>query len=74
MGDAFIISGLKERRSAIAGEIADLYKRLDKLQADLVHVDGVLALYVRNPYEGRSQPGQLTSAGFDPKRTSRPGN
>ena len=51
MGDTFIISGLKERRSAIAGEIADLFKRLDKLQADLVHVDGVLSLYGLEPSE-----------------------
>jgi hypothetical protein len=51
MGDTFIISGLKERRSAIAGEIADLYKHLDKLQAALVHVDGVLALYGLEPSE-----------------------
>lgn len=51
MGDTYIISGLKERRSAITGQIADLYKQLDKLQADLVHVDGVLALYGLEPSE-----------------------
>ncbi|MEJ1968715.1 MAG: hypothetical protein WDN03_08835 [Rhizomicrobium sp.] len=51
MGDTFIISGLKERRSAIAGEIADLFKHLDRLQAALVHVDGVLALYGLEPSE-----------------------
>jgi hypothetical protein len=51
MGDTFIISGLKERRSAIAGEIADLFKQLDRLQAALVHIDGVLTLYGLEPSE-----------------------
>lgn len=51
MGDTFIISGLREKRSAIAGQIADLFKQLDKLQADLVHVDGVLKLYGLEPSE-----------------------
>ena len=51
MSNTYVISGLKAKRSAIAGEIADLYKRLDKLQADLVHVDGVLALYGLEPSE-----------------------
>ena len=51
MGDTFIISGLREKRSAIAGQIADLFKQLDKLQADLVHVDEVLKLYGLEPSE-----------------------
>lgn len=51
MSNTYVISGLREKRSAVAGEIADLYKRLDKLQADLVHVDGVLALYGLEPSE-----------------------
>jgi len=51
LGDTFIISGLRERRAAITGEIADLYDKIDKLQAALVHVDGVLALYGLEPSE-----------------------
>lgn len=51
MGDTYIISGLQARRSAVTGQIADLYKQLDKLQADLVHIDGVLALYGLEPSE-----------------------
>ncbi|HEV2561188.1 MAG TPA: hypothetical protein VGT78_03515 [Rhizomicrobium sp.] len=51
MGDTHIISGLQARRSAVTGQIADLYKQLDKLQADLVHIDGVLALYGLEPSE-----------------------
>ena len=51
MGDTFIISGLKERRAAITGQIADLYNQIDQLQAALVHVDGVLALYGLEPSE-----------------------
>jgi hypothetical protein len=34
MGDTFLLSGLKEKRSAIVGQIADLYKQIDKLQKD----------------------------------------
>ena len=51
MGDTFLLSGLKEKRSAIVGQIADLYKQIDKLQAALVHVDGVLSLYGLEPSE-----------------------
>lgn len=51
MGDTFLLSGLKEKRSAIVGQIADLYKQIDKLQAALVHVDGVLQLYGLEPSE-----------------------
>jgi hypothetical protein len=51
MGDTFLLSGLKEKRSAIVGQIADLYQQIDKLQAALVHVDGVLQLYGLEPSE-----------------------
>src|SRR5271170_3238144 len=50
-GNTFVISGLKEQRSAIAGRIVDLRRELDKLHADLVHVDGVLRLYGLEPAE-----------------------
>lgn len=39
--NTFIISGLKEKRSAVAGRIVDLRREADKLQADLVHIDAV---------------------------------
>jgi len=41
MGDAFLISGLKEKRAATAGCFADLHREADRLQADLVHLDAV---------------------------------
>jgi len=50
-GNTFIISGLKERRSAVAGRIIDLRREADKLQADLVHIDAVLRLYDVEPAE-----------------------
>lgn len=49
--NTFIISGLKERRSAVAGRIVDLRREADKLQADLVHIDAVLRLYGLEPEE-----------------------
>ena len=48
-GDTFIISGLKEKRSAVAGRIVDLRREADKLQADLVAIDSVLRLYDVEP-------------------------
>lgn len=50
-GNTYIISGLKERRSAVAGRIVDLRREVDKLQADLVHIDAVLRLYDVEPAE-----------------------
>ncbi|MGA7713169.1 MAG: hypothetical protein WCA81_14790 [Rhizomicrobium sp.] len=51
MGDTFLISGLREKRSAVAGEIVDLRHKIDKLQADLVHIDAVLKIYGLEPAE-----------------------
>ena len=50
-GNTFVISGLKEQRSKIAGRMVDLRRELDKLQADLMHVDAVLRLYDVEPAE-----------------------
>jgi hypothetical protein len=50
-GDAYIISGLRERRSAVVGQIVDLRRQVDKLQADLMHIDAVLKLYGLEPAE-----------------------
>jgi len=44
MGDTFLISGLKQKRAAMAGRIVDLRREADKLQSELVHVDAVLSL------------------------------
>lgn len=51
MGETFVISGLKEKRSAVAGRIVDMRRELDNLQADLVHIDSVLRLYDIEPEE-----------------------
>lgn len=69
MGDTFIISGLREKRSGVAGRIVDLRREIDRLQADLFHIDAVLKLYdvepadiptkgripVRSAYFGRNE-------------------
>jgi hypothetical protein len=49
--NSFTVSGLKDLRAAIAGRMVDLRRELDKLQSDLVHVDGVLRLYGLEPSE-----------------------
>jgi hypothetical protein len=51
MSDTFVISGLKEKRAAVAGQIIDLRRQADKLQADLLHIDYVLKLYGLEPAE-----------------------
>lgn len=51
MGDTFVVSGLREKRSAVAGQIVDTRRLLDKLQADLFHIDAVLKLYGLEPEE-----------------------
>ena len=63
MGDTFIISGLKEKRSAVAGQIVDLQRDLDRLQADLFHIDQVLRLYGLDPEE-------IPTKGRMPKRSA----
>jgi ribosomal protein S19E (S16A) len=49
MGDTFIISGLKEKRSDTARKIIDARLVLDKLQAELFSIDSVLRLYGVEP-------------------------
>lgn len=51
MADTFVISGLREKRAAMAGRIVDLRREADKLQAELVHIDAVLRLYGLEPSE-----------------------
>jgi hypothetical protein len=68
-GDTFVISGLKDKRSAVAGRMVDLRRELDRLQGDLAALDSVLRLYdvepsdiptkgrvpVRSAYFGRNE-------------------
>ena len=58
MGDTFTpaensyaVNALRELRSAMAGRAVDLRRELDRLHADLVHVDAVLRLYGLEPAE-----------------------
>ena len=71
-GDTFVISGLKEKRAAVAGRIVDMRREIDKLQADLLHLDAVLKLYGLEPAEipnkGRMP---VRSAYFDRNEISR---
>ena len=46
-----VISGLRDKRAAVAGRIVDLRREMDKLQADLLHLDAVLKLYGLEPAE-----------------------
>jgi hypothetical protein len=63
MGDAFIISGLREKRSAVAGRIIDLKREADLLQADLYHIDAVLRMY-------GEEPADIPTKGRMPKRSA----
>lgn len=63
MGDTFIISGLREKRATIAGRMIDLKRELDRLQADLHHVDCVLKLY-------GEEPADIPTKGRMPKRST----
>jgi hypothetical protein len=58
-----LISGLKEKRSAVAGRIVDLRREADKLQADLVAIDSVLRLY-------DVDPGEIPTKGRMPVRSA----
>lgn len=46
-----VISGLKQKRSAVAGRMVDLRRELDRLQGDLAALDSVLRLYDVEPSE-----------------------
>ena len=49
--NTYVISGLRDKRAAVAGRIVDLRREMDKLQADLLHLDAVLKLYGLEPAE-----------------------
>jgi hypothetical protein len=50
-GDTYVISGLRGKRASVAGRIVDMRREMDKLQADLLHLDAVLKLYGLEPAE-----------------------
>jgi hypothetical protein len=62
MGDTFIVSDLREKRSAVAGRIVELRREADKLERDLFHVDAVLRLY-------DVEPGEIPTKGRVPSRS-----
>jgi|GEM_PF-1367051 len=62
-GNTFLISGLKEKRSAVAGRLIDLQREIDRLQADLFHIDAVLKIYGLIPEE-------IPTKGRMPKRST----
>jgi len=49
MGDTFVVSGLSEKRAAMARQIIDLQHQLDRLHTDLFHIDAALRLYDVEP-------------------------
>ena len=60
-GDTFIISGLRgEALHNGTGRMVDLRRELDRLQADLVHIDAVLRLYGLEPAEIPTRDGCLS--------------
>jgi hypothetical protein len=61
--NSFATHALQEMRSSIAGRMVDLRRELDKLQADLVHVDSVLRLY-------GLEPSEIPTKGRMPKRST----
>lgn len=46
-----VVSGLKQKRSAVAGRMVDIRRELDRLQGDLAALDSVLRLYDVEPSE-----------------------
>lgn len=45
MGTAFVISGLKNKRARIAGEIAQTQQLLDQRRAELAQIDAVIRMF-----------------------------
>jgi len=63
MGDTFVISGLREKRSSVAGRIIELRRGAEQLEADLFHIDAVLRLY-------EVEPSDIPTKGRVPKRSA----
>ena len=62
MGDTFLISGLRDKRSSIAGRIIELRREADQLEADLFHIDAVLRMFEVDPRD-------IPTKGRVPKRS-----
>lgn len=45
MGDTFVISGLKNKRARIAGEITQAQRLLDQRRAELAQIDAVIRMF-----------------------------
>jgi hypothetical protein len=45
MAESHVVSALVAKRSEVAGQIADLERKIAQQRADLVHIDAVLGLY-----------------------------
>jgi hypothetical protein len=45
MGNTFVISGLRNKRARIAGEIAHAQRLLDQRRAELAQVDAVIRMF-----------------------------
>ena len=63
MGDTFVISGLREKRSSVAGRIIELRAEAEQLETDLFHIDAVLRMY-------EVDPADITTKGRVPKRSA----
>src|ERR1700733_12936833 len=48
-GDTFVISGLRAKRADLARQIIETKAQVEKLHADLFHVDTVLRIYGEDP-------------------------
>ncbi|EWY39303.1 hypothetical protein N825_07990 [Skermanella stibiiresistens SB22] len=46
-----MVSALVEKRSELAGQIAEMEKRIARHQADLIHIDAVLRMYGKDDPE-----------------------
>ncbi len=63
MGNSFVISGLREKRAAVAGRIIEIRHEAERLEADLFHIDAVLRLY-------NVEPADIPTKGRVPKRSA----
>jgi hypothetical protein len=45
MGDTFVISGLKNKRARVAGEIAHFQRLVDQRRAELAQIDAVIQMF-----------------------------
>jgi hypothetical protein len=63
MTELHVVSALRKKRSAVAGRIIELQREIDRLMADLFHVDAVLKIY-------GIEPADIPTKGRVPKRSA----